>query len=279
MKSLEHIECFQNGIKEEGMMRNARNIMMYMSAVVLLLSGVIMSCSTVEYGYVDTGEADHSNPSISEVCFNFDWKDIAAGDIPNELSVVMSRVVNTVHYVYALNQDGVILESHEALPEPEEPSQTPEQAEGDVVQQAVKSEETPDDALEQEVPKASTDTILNGDYYVLALSRTGKKYSYQVDGMAEFEDSLSISMKDLYATIPQVPEEELIEAEIVDFNPMYPFIYSAEPLYLEVKKQSIYPQEEVNLVTLTPQLLTNRITFKIQRRLWQLGLIQPLQQV
>ena len=245
------------------MMRNARNIMMYMSAVVLLLSGVIMSCSTVEYGYVDTGEADHSNPSISEVCFNFDWKDIAAGDIPNELSVVMSRVVNTVHYVYALNQDGVILESHEALPEPEEPSQTPEQAEGDVVQQAVKSEETPDDALEQEVPKASTDTILNGDYYVLALARTGKKYSYQVDGMAEFEDSLSISMKDLYATIPQVPEEELIEAEIVDFNPMYPFIYSAEPLYLEVKKQSIYPQEEVNLVTLTPQLLTNRITFKI----------------
>ena len=75
--------------------------------------------------------------------------------------------------------------------------------------------------------------------------------------------SLSISMKDLYATIPQVPEEELIEAEIVDFNPMYPFIYSAEPLYLEVKKQSIYPQEEVNQVTLTPQLLTNRITFKI----------------
>lgn len=248
-------------------MRSARNIMIYMSAAVLLLSGMIMSCSTVEYGYVDTGEDDHSNPSISEVSFNFDWKDIEAGDIPNELSVVMSRVVNTVHYVYALDQDGVILESHEALPEPEGPSQipeqTPEQTEGDVAQQAVKSEETPDDALEQEAPKASTDTILNGDYYVLALARTGKKYSYQVDGMAEFEDSLSISMKDLYATIPQVPEEELIEAEIVDFNPMYPFIYSAEPLYLEVKKQSIYPQEEVNQVTLTPQLLTNRITFKI----------------
>lgn len=236
-------------------MFEAHNIRIYILTVAALLAGVLMSCSTVDYGYVDTGEEEGNNPSRSEVSFSFDWSNVGEDSMPERMTVVMSRIVNTVHYVYDLDKDGLILDSHETLPDSlqtPDVGPTPDQADGEVIQQAVKS------------VNSATDTILNGDYYVLALAQTAKGYQYQVEGMEQFEDSLSISMKDLYATIPELTEDELIEAEIVDFNPMYPFIYSAEPLYLEVKKQSIYPQKEVNQVTLTPQLLTRHITFKIK---------------
>lgn len=205
------------------MMQPAHNIKVYMAAALILLLSAFMSCNKVEYGYVDTGDDDGSNPSISEVSFSLDWSNIKDGDLPNDLVVVMSRVVNTVHYVYDVDNNGVF----------------------------------------KDEKKSATDTILNGDYYVLALAQKGDRFKYELEGVAEFEDSLNISMKNLYARIPQIPKDTLIDHRIVDFNPMYPFIHSAEPLYLEVKKQSIYPQQDANNVVLTPQLLTRNITFKI----------------
>lgn len=209
-------------------MHIARNIkaytIIYIAAALTLLLSLAMSCNKVEYGYVDTGEEESSNPSISEVSFSFDWSKLdETGDLPNDLLVVMSRVVNTVHYVYSLDKDGMI----------------------------------------QQEQVAATDTILNGDYYVLALAQKGSYYKYELDGVDQFVDSLNISMKHLYARIPEVPTDTLVEKKIMDFNPLYPFIYSAEPLYLEVKKQSIYPGKEANNVVLTPQLLTRTLTFKI----------------
>lgn len=215
-------------------MHMARNIRVYMSMTVILLLAVLVSCNKVQYGYVDTGEADHSNPSISEVRFSFDWSKVEDGgeaegkspkELPTDHMVVMSRIVNTVHYVYDLDKDGLILG----------PAETP----------------------------SATDTILNGDYYVMALAQGGNSYKYMIEGVDQFADSLSISMKDLNAAIPEVPEDTLVKYKIVDFNPLYPIVHGAEPLYLEVKKQSIYPQEEANNVVLTPQTLVHRMTFKI----------------
>lgn len=205
------------------MMSKVHDIKVYLAATIAMLLALFVSCNKVEYGYVDTGDDDSGNPSMSEVSFSFDWSKLDGNDLPNDLVVVMSRVVNTVHYVYDVDHEGLF----------------------------------------KDQVKSSTDTIQNGDYYVLALAQKVNKYKYELDGVAEFEDSLNISMKNLYARIPQVPKDTLIEHRIVDFNPMYPIIYNAEPLYLEVKKQSIYPQKDANNVLLTPQLLTRNITFRI----------------
>lgn len=242
-------------------MHIARNIRVYMSVTVILLLAMLMSCNKVQYGYVDTGEADHSNPSISEVSFSFDWSKMGEKEVPEDLTVVMSRIVNTVHYVYALDKDGLIIGSAANTPELQDSTAVADTS------QAPQLPETPDSLAGPVIPPSAepspTDTILNGDYYVMALAQANKNYAYIIEGVDQFVDSLNISMKDLYAAIPEVPEEEIVKEEIVDFNPMYPIIYPAEPLYLEVKKQSIYPQEDANNVVLTPQTLVRKMTFKI----------------
>lgn len=242
-------------------MHIARNIRVYMSVTVILLLAVLMSCNKVQYGYVDTGEADHNNPSISEVSFSFDWSKMGEKEVPEDLTVVMSRIVNTVHYVYALDKDGLIIGSAANTPELQDSTAVADTS------QAPQLPETPDSLAGPVIPPfaepSPTDTILNGDYYVMALAQANKNYAYIIEGVDQFVDSLNISMKDLYAAIPEVPEEDIVKEEIVDFNPMYPIIYPAEPLYLEVKKQSIYPQEDANNVVLTPQTLVRKMTFKI----------------
>lgn len=250
-------------------MHFARNIRICMAATAILLLAVLVSCGTVDYGYVDTGESDHNNPSISEIGFSVDWSKMEDYEMPSEFKVVLSRIVNTVHYVYSLDQDGGILNSLEIIPAvpdstaTSDSSQTAEPQVPDEPAEDMTLASLAADLGETDLPKAVTDTILNGDYYVLAIAQTGDKYKYILEGVEQFQDSLNISMKDLYATIPQVPDEEILEAEIVDFNPMYPFIYSAEPLFLEVKKQSLYPKEEVNRLTIAPQHITRNIAFRL----------------
>lgn len=228
-----------------------------------------MSCAQVDYGYVDTGESDHNNPSISEVGFNVDWSKMEDYEMPEEFSVVMSRIVNTVHYVYSLDKDGGILSSLEIIPAvpdstaTSDSSQTAEPQAPEQPAEEVTLASLAAGSVEENQQKVATDTILNGDYYVLAIAQTGDRFKYVLEGVEQFQDSLSISMKDLYAAIPYVPDEEIIEAEIVDFNPMYPFIYSAEPLFLEVKKQSLYPKSEVNMLTIAPQHIVRNIAFRL----------------
>ena len=212
------------------MMLNRCDIMKYMAVALMLLPALVVSCSRVYYDYVEGSEDIHIDPSISAVKFGFDWKNIEdTASVPAQMTVAMSRVVNTVHYVYNLSKDGAILDTLET------------------------------GAVQGHLP----DTVMNGDYYVLGLARGNASYDYEIQDIEMFEDSLSISMKDLYARIPEVPREDLISSDVVDFNPLYPFIYSAEPLYFEVKKQPVYPADTPTEIVLTPQKLTRELTFKI----------------
>ena len=212
------------------MMFKAHDIMRYMVVAIMLLPAFVVSCSQVDYDYVEGSEDVHIDPSISAVRFGFDWKNIKdTASVPAQMTVAMSRVVNTVHYVYNLSKDGSILDTLQT------------------------------GAVQGHQP----DTIMNGDYYVLGLARGNARYDYEIPNIELFEDSLSISMKDLYARIPEVPKEELVSSDIVDFNPLYPFVYSAEPLYFEVKKQPVYPADIPTEIVLTPQKLTRELTFKI----------------
>ena len=81
------------------------------TAIVLL--SVTASCSRVSYDYVD----DVDNPNneyvyYTPVLFEFDWDYLTQQgiEIPNTMTVVMSRILHTVHYVYWLDQDGNIIE-------------------------------------------------------------------------------------------------------------------------------------------------------------------------
>ena len=80
------------------------------TAIVLL--PVTASCSRVSYDYVD----DVDNPNneyayYTPVLFEFDWDYLTQQgiEIPNTMTVVMSRILHTVHYVYWLDQDGNII--------------------------------------------------------------------------------------------------------------------------------------------------------------------------
>ena len=273
------------------------------TAIVLL--SVTASCSRVSYDYVD----DVDNPNneyvyYTPVLFEFDWDYLTQQgiEIPNTMTVVMSRILHTVHYVYWLDQDGNIIEkpdSGETGSGDETANEEGENSGGENSEGEVKgtdgsegsggndgtdgsggadgSEGTGDNGgaeepgqepePEPEPENPNIRKIDNGEYYIMAIAHGSADYRYSFNGLDGFENSPQMRMTEISATIPNLTKEEITEGNLLDFNPTCPFIHKADPLYFSVEKPEIrlYPESGLTYQTivLRPGKKTIELTFKI----------------
>ena len=273
------------------------------TAIVLL--SVTASCSRMSYDYVD----DVDNPNneyvyYTPVLFEFDWDYLTQQgiEIPNTMTVVMSRILHTVHYVYWLDQDGNIIEkpdSGETGSGDETANEEGENSGGENSEGEVKgnngsegsggndgtdgsggadgSEGTGDNGgaeepgqepePEPEPENPNIRKIDNGEYYIMAIAHGSADYRYSFNGLDGFENSPQMRMTEISATIPNLTKEEITEGNLLDFNPTCPFIHKADPLYFSVEKPEIrlYPESGLTYQTivLRPGKKTIELTFKI----------------
>lgn len=217
------------------MMRH-NNIRFFMSVAVLLLLAVAVSCNSFEYGYDENNPGD-IRPNESHLNFSVSWDqaNLPSGKIPEGLTVLMSRKVNTLHYVWQIDGNGAFI-----IPEPE--------------------------VSETDAPEASEPVmpiIRNGDYYAIAYSDDAG--FYQFTSNSEFAEDPSKSMLDLYVSIPSLPDDEVSpDKDLIDFNSYAGFVKHAEcPLYLDILKDVVFPSS-ISPVALHPKDLTRELTFRIK---------------
>lgn len=216
------------------MMRH-NNIRSFMSVAASLLLAIAVSCNSFEYGY-DENNPGNIRPNESNLNFSVSWDQAnLSGKIPDGLTVLMSRKVNTLHYVWQIDGNGAFI-----IPEPEVP-------------------ET--DAPEESGPVMPI--IRNGDYYAIAYSDDAG--FYQFSSNSEFAEDPSKSMLDMYVSIPSLPDDEVSpDKDLIDFNSYAGFVKHAErPLYLDIIKDVAFPSSASSVV-LHPKDLRRELTFRIK---------------
>lgn len=245
----------------------------------ILASVLSMSCSRVEYGVKE------DRPDHTRLHFKLQWE-TDAREVPEELAVIMSRIINTVHYGWIVDSIGTVLGSPLDTPVPEIqlPDQDTSASEGfrygtaadlnalrirELHNSSLTKAESAEEGQEETTEPDSTSTgltdmdILNGEYYVMTFNRNINNFN--IDQVNEFVQSEEISMKELVASSPIVSQEHLDEVfgeKMADFNPLYGFIFDVGPLYMDVKKQTVQPDQSGEVV-LNPHTLTQNLTFEI----------------
>lgn len=207
-------------------MMRISHIRILMSVAVILLLTCVVSCNKFTFGY-DENNPSGIKPNESYLNFSLSWDgaDLSSDETPSGVTVVMSRKVNTLHYIWALDGNGKHI-----LPETEE-----------------NDYETP--------------TIFNGDYYTVAFSDCSG--FYEVVGADKFAEDASTSMLNLYIRIPEIADENVsMDKDMTDFNPYAGFIHSAEmPLCVDIIKDVVFPS--ASTVVLHPEKVTRTLTFRI----------------
>ena len=204
------------------------------SVALVLLPALVVSCIQIDY---QTGGDDGLMPNEAKMHCAFVWPMDNTEDVvlPEEFAVVMSRKVNTRHYMWNVDKDGRFVT----------------QADGD--------------ASQEEAAQATDKVILNGEYYAMAFNTDNDLYIYS--GLDKFREDESVSMKDMYATVPKMTDDEMktiTSSKVVEYNAYAPFIRSAdEPLYLGINKNADVLHTRDNVVEITPENLTVRLTFQV----------------
>lgn len=218
-------------------------------------------------------------PESVSVNFELNWPGgISEEDKPEKLCVAMSRIINTVHYVWQVDAAGNIIDA--SVPDGGEESGDGA-VEGDgaaVAPNTGENAETGASAGENTGSEENAGTgeisgpgdgedgaadgreMLNGEYYMMIFNDVSDTYG--IESIESFGSDPSVSMRDLYATVRELSEEELPD-DVADFNPAFGYISGSDPLYIDVKKQRIYP-------TVTPVIdfdlkqLTQTLTFRVR---------------
>ena len=183
-------------------------------------------------------------PDSVAVNISLNWpSDVTEADKPDTMCLAFSRIINTVHYVWQVGPSGTIFP--EDIPE-DIPEDTPE--------------DTPEDIPEVTPENTSRDNILpNGEYYMMVFNDISE--TYRIESVDEFRDNPAVSMRDLYAVVNELSEDE-IPSGVADFNPSFGYVEASDPLFIDVKKQRIYP-------TVSPEIafdikrLTQKLTFRL----------------
>ena len=258
-------------------MRIKDTYLMIVTSAILLMS-LAVSCSHVEVRNEGEGSEVQMNPTETRILFGFDWSEVTStdGELPVAMTVAMSRIKNTVHYVYWLDREGQFIDpsipednpggnpdtnpdegdngnaDESATPkaadssEPEDgTSDTPEDENGDTPED--ENGDTPEDEngdSSDDTPEeliVNTEIVGNGDYYAIAIAHGTDDYKYTISGLDEFATDLDVAMTTITATVPILTKEEITASDLLEFNPTCPYIHSADPLYSEVKKFTLPP--------------------------------------
>lgn len=241
------------------MIREMVHICLRMAVSVLMLPALLTSCTGVAFSEFvpDLESTEMDDASMSAISFNVDWHPLGLDDdeVPEDMIVLMSRLQNvTLHYVWHIDSSGAIIQSLEKRSD-DEPSD--ESGEGDV------SDEVGDGDVEEEEDDAVR--IYNGLYSVMAVASSNPD-DFFVTNLDRFQDSLALRMRDMYVGIPEISKEEKQEQMYTDYNPLYPFIRSVEPMYFVRSEEETHHRVSSlsdNVITLSPMPMTRKITFSI----------------
>ena len=143
-------------------------------------------------------------PESVSVNVNLNWsQDVAEDEKPDGMYIAMSRIINSVHYVWTADPDGNLTGQLQPSGQPDQEDQSG---------QATASM-TPE---EPSVPDFGT--VLNGEYYIMAFNSMAD--SYRIDALDEFASDPTVSMRDLVASVVPVDPAEL-DPDKADFNPSF----------------------------------------------------------
>lgn len=236
------------------------DIIVAISVIAFAALHIAASCSMVDYTYHENEKI----PTDSDVSFHIDWSSIqkesesgtviTKSEIPAQMYIAMSRIMNSVHYVYVSDHEGKNLRRLYA-------SRSPEQETDDtlaLLDSVISGLETMPDSL----VASDTNIVLNGTYYVMAFNYDAG--NYYVSAMNQFVRDSVFSLRDLYAEIPALSDDERMERyphHNPRFNPNFSYILNAGPLFMDAR-QVVIPYEGDN-ISLTPKPLTQRLTFQI----------------
>jgi hypothetical protein len=204
------------------------------------------------------GDMNHS----SYVRFNVDWS-CAGETLPEEMTVLMNRIQNvTVHYAWRIDSNGEPI-APVAETEQEKESSKAIESEPEV---EIDNGETPD----QEPGVAGTKMLVQNGLYTIMGVAAHNQEDFFIPEVESYEDSLTYKTKDLYVVIPEIPDSIRFKQNLVDLNPMCPFIRAVEPMYFVrsdnnalVSRVKESPEDGVVTVPVTSKKLTHDFNFTV----------------
>ena len=218
-------------------MRLCRSYHLLEIIVVAVVLACFAACSHVNFTYDDVD----GTPDKVDVKFSVIWPEGFASDgqLPSSVTVLMSRIVNEVHYVWDEDMDDAdVPDSETSAPDAADP-----EADG--------------------VVEDNAHIVLVGDYYVTACGFLPETYS--IVGLDKFRSDNGFGMMNLKAVIPVVSRDDIAArfGKIKDFNPAFDFIEEASPLGLSVVKPSILPGSGTGMIDFQMKDLTMRLTLRL----------------
>lgn len=202
-------------------MNNGSNIIMKAAAVLIL--AMSMACSKVRY------TVSEDMPTETFVRYQLDWA--GQTDVPSEMTVAMSRIINTVHFSCILDSLGVMTAAYQD------------------------STMTASDTLTGQM-------MPNGEYYMISFN--DRPDAYTLDGYQEFLDNKGVSMRDINIRAIEYNTSEISElvGSRTDFNPSQKHVRQMSPIWLDVQKLHVHPEIDT-IITVRPRPLTQDMTFRI----------------
>ena len=212
------------------MMIRRVNIGGILSVAAMLLLFSVVSCSKVKYaGTISSIDGDELT-KLSQICFEVDWANVGQDNRPEEMTVLMTRIQNvTLHYLRHLDASGNMMDSEK---------------------------------------EDSLSCIQSGLYTIMAVAAC-EPADFVIPDVDQFEDSLEYRMRDVVVEIPRLTEQEQLDAELMDLNPVCPFVRTIEPFYYVRSDNSTnrlissLGEGDTTVIALKPEKLTRSIRFVI----------------
>lgn len=211
------------------------------SSVILIL--LITSCAQVELN-------DKVNLSpYAGIKFEFDWGQY---EQPDSMILIMSRIINTRHYVQEISLNDmpeIVPDDNEEIPVTRADATTQsnkEDADGKII----------DGKLQ----------IKGGEYFMLAISKPGE--GVELSHLDNFADDNTIGINDLNVSVQQRELNEIPELagsndkdyiKWMDFNPNYSYVMNISPIYMaSLKNVDIKTGSDLS-IKFAPKMMTQKI--------------------
>lgn len=209
----------------------------------VLLILLLASCAQVELN-----EKVNSSP-YAGIKFEFDW---GKYEEPDSMILIMSRIINTHHYVQEISLKNI----PDINPTPDD-----------------NNEEIPITRIGEKINEESDGEIMDGhlqikggEYFMLAVSKPQK--GVEITHIDNFSDDNSISINDLKVSLLQQELKEIPELEgsdkndyikWMDFNPNYSYISNIDPIYIASLKNVDIKTGNNFSIKFIPKMMTQRI--------------------
>lgn len=218
-------------------------------SLILLALLITSSCAQVELN------DKVSQSSHAGIKFDFDWGNY---EKPDSMILIMSRIINTRHYVQEISLADIPVIN----PTPDTDVEVP-----------VTRTDSQDnkDEKDGEIVEGKLQ-IKGGEYFMLAISKPGK--GMRIPNIENFANDNSISINNLKVSVEQKELKEIPElagsgendyTKWMDFNPNYSYIMNIPSIYMSLLKNVDIKTGNELAIKFTPKMITQEINipFKV----------------